>query len=52
MSATLEISKANAQHSSDLADILEMHESKGEPFAPNKNGFVFTEPEIAAHRQA
>jgi hypothetical protein len=29
-----------------------MHESKGEPFDPKQNGFVFTTAEIAAHLQA
>ena len=31
----------------DLVDILEMHESKGEPYNPSDDGFVFTKEEIA-----
>ena len=35
----------------DLANILEMHESEGEAFDPQANGFVFTDREIATYRQ-
>ena len=35
-----------------LARIIEMHESEGESFDPTSLGFVFTEKEINAHRQA
>ena len=32
----------------DLLDIIEMHKSKGEPYAPSNDGFVFSKPQIAA----
>jgi hypothetical protein len=35
---------------SDLLDIIEMYESKGEPYNPSSDGFVFSKPQIAATR--
>jgi hypothetical protein len=35
----------------DLLDIIQMHESKGEAYDPSADGFVFSEPQIAAAAQ-
>jgi hypothetical protein len=37
---------------SELLDILEMYKDKGEPYTPSEDGFVFSEPQIAAAKQA
>jgi hypothetical protein len=36
----------------NLVNILEMSESKGETYHPSTDGFVFTDPQIAAARRA
>ena len=37
---------------SDLLDIIEMHESKEEPYDPAADGFVFSKTEIKAAAKA
>ncbi len=37
---------------SDLLDIIEMYEAKEETYLPSTDGFVFSEPQIAAAQQA
>jgi hypothetical protein len=34
-----------------LLDVMEMHKSKGQPYDPTTDGFVFSDPQIAAARR-
>jgi hypothetical protein len=37
---------------SDLLDIIEMHQAEGQPYNPSADGFVFSDAQIQAARQA